>query len=410
MPEQDKVSNPENYTIKKRLQALHCCVIIPTYNNVSTISQVIEDVRNYCDDIFVVLDGPTDGTAEAVRELSGIHLVDYTPNHGKGYALRQGFEAARNKGFSNAITLDSDGQHYAKDIITLLEKAEELPNSLIVGARKMEGADQNKKSGFANKFSNFWYTIETLHTLPDTQSGYRLYPIAAMKGMRFLSTKYEFEVEVLVKAVWRGIKVTSVPIDVYYPPQSERISHFRPGPDFTRISFLNTYLVFCAVLYGHWMVIIRALTWKNAKWFIKKNFFDKDEPISKKALSVGWGVFMGIFPLWGFQMLVCGFLAHLFKLNKAIAVLASNISFAPVLPFIVYGSYKVGEWVMPAEKEAPINLEVIKADPTKFLVNSSVQYLAGGTLLALAAGITAVGVSYIVFYSYKRASLTLNRG
>lgn len=410
MPEQDKENESVKSTIQKRLKALNCCVIIPTYNNKTTILDVIDDVRHYCQDIFVVLDGPTDGTAEAVKKLTDITWIDYTPNHGKGYALRKGFDAAREKGFRHAITLDSDGQHYAKDIITLLEKAEEAPDSLIVGARKMEGADQNKKSGFANKFSNFWYTIETLHSLPDTQSGYRLYPIAKMKGMRFISTKYEFEVEVLVKAVWKGIPVTSVPIDVYYPPQSERISHFRPGPDFTRISFLNTYLVFCAVLYGHWLVIFRALTWKNAKRFIKKNFFDKEEPISKKALSVGWGIFMGIFPLWGFQMLVCGFLAHFFRLNKAISVLSSNISIPPFIPFILYGSYKMGEWIMPAENEAPIRLDAIKLDPAKFIVNSSLQYITGSTLLALACGIIATGASYIIFSAYKRAQLKLSGG
>jgi glycosyltransferase involved in cell wall biosynthesis len=398
----------QSLSVKERMKRLSCCVIIPTYNNVSSISQVVDDVSNYCSDIFVVLDGPTDGTAELIREIKGIQVIDYTPNRGKGFALRKGFKAARKEGFENAIALDSDGQHYAKDILTLLEKSEEVPGSLIVGARKMEGADQNKKSGFANKFSNFWYKIETLHSLPDTQSGYRLYPIGKMKGMLFLSTKYEFEVEVLVKAVWRGIKVTSTPIDVYYPPQSERVSHFRPGPDFTRISFLNTYLVLSAVLYGHWLVIFRALTWKNIKWFIKKNFFDQDEPISKKALSVGWGVFMGIFPAWGFQMLLCGILAHFFKLNKAISVLSSNISSPPFLPLIIYGSYKAGQWVLPSENNVPLDLDLIESDPARFLMDSSLQYFTGSVIFGIIGAAVATGISYCIFYLYQRASINIS--
>ena len=410
MPEEHTRYAVENTAVRERLHDLACCVIIPTYNNVSSIIQVLEDVSAYCDDIFVVLDGPTDGTAEVVRAFPGIRTVDYTPNRGKGYALRQGFEAARKEGFRHAITLDSDGQHYAKDIVTLLEKAEEMPDSLIVGARKMEGADQNKKSGFANRFSNFWFKVETFHSLPDTQSGYRLYPIRKMKGMRFLSTKYEFEVEVLVKAVWRGIPVTSVSVDVYYPPQSERISHFRPGPDFTRISLLNTYLVLCAMLYGHWLVIYRALTWPNVKKFIRKNFFDKDEPIPVKAASVGWGVFMGIFPVWGFQMLLCGVLAHVFRLNKAISVLSSNISTPPFIPFIIYGSYKVGQWVLPPEKEMPLDLDLIKADPGKFLADSTWQYFIGSTLLAAACGVLAFVLAYILFYAYKKTATKLRKG
>lgn len=391
------------------MRALSCCVIVPTYNNAGTIIQVLEDVAAYCDDVFVVLDGPTDGTAEAVRAYPGVHIVDYTPNRGKGHALRQGFAAARKEGFRHAITLDSDGQHYAKDILTLLQKAEEMPDSLIVGARKMEGADQNKKSGFANRFSNFWFKVETFHSLPDTQSGYRLYPIRKMKGMRFLSTKYEFEVEVLVKAVWRGIKVTSVPVDVYYPPQSQRISHFRPGPDFTRISILNTYLVLCAMLYGHWRVIFRALTWGNTKKFIRKNFFDKDEPISVKAASVGLGVFMGIFPVWGFQMLLCGLLAHVLKLNKAISVLSSNISAPPFIPFIIYGSYKLGQWILPPEKEMPLEVDLIRADPGAFIVGSSLQYIVGSVALAAAAGVLAFIVFYILFYAYKQTANKFRR-
>lgn len=399
----------ENTTVQDRLRALGCCVIVPTYNNVDTIISVLEDVKAHCDDVFAVCDGPTDGTAEAVRAFPGIRVLDYTPNRGKGFALRTGFEAARKEGFRHAITLDSDGQHYAKDILTLLEKAEEMPDSLIVGARKMDGADQNKKSGFANRFSNFWFKVETFHSLPDTQSGYRLYPIRKMRNMRFVSTKYEFEVEVLVKAVWRGIKVTSVPVDVYYPPQAERVSHFRPGPDFTRISLLNTYLVLCAMLYGHWRVIFRALTWTNIKKFIRKNFFDKDEPISIKAASVGWGVFMGIFPVWGFQMLVCGILAHLFKLNKAISILSSNISSPPFLPLIIYGSYKMGEWVLPPDRETPLDLDVIEADPAQFLVDSSLQYFVGSVLMATACGALAALASYVLFYLYKKAGIRLAR-
>lgn len=404
MPELSPAHTDIKATVPERMKAISCCVLIPTYNNVSTIKQVIDDVKKYTNDIFVVLDGPTDGTAEQVRGIPGITCIDYTPNRGKGFALRTGFEAARKAGFSHAITLDSDGQHYASDIPTLLEKAEENPNSLIVGARKMEGADQNKKSGFANKFSNFWYKVETFHSLPDTQSGYRLYPIAKMKGMRFISTKYEFEVEVLAKAVWRGIQVTSVPVEVYYPPQSERISHFRPGPDFTRISILNTYLVLSAMLYGHWLVIYRALTWDNIKRFIKKNFFDKDEPISTKALSVGWGVFMGIFPIWGLQMIVCGLLAHFFKLNKAISLLSSNISFGPMTALAVYGSYKMGEWILPPEKEMPMQWELVKADPAKFIVNSSLQFFSGGALLAFVCGLVAALLSFAIFFLYKKTT------
>lgn len=403
MPEaaSKSVLTPEN--CRALMRELSCCVIIPTYNNAGTVEPLIRSVLPYCADVFVVLDGPTDGTSEKVKSVEGIHVVEYEKNKGKGYALRKGFEAARRHGFKRAVTLDSDGQHFAHDIATLIMKAAENPDALIVGARKMEGARQSQKSSFANRFSNLWFKIETFHSLPDTQSGYRYYPINRLKDIRFVSTKYEFEVEVLVKAVWRGIHVTSVPVDVYYPPQKERISHFRPGPDFTRISFLNAYLVFSAVLYGHWAVMFRYLTWENFKNFVRRNFFDSEEPLIRKAASVGLGVFMGIFPVWGFQMLLCGIMAHFLRLNKAISVLSSNISAPPLVPFIIYGSYLMGLWVMPPEQEIQLRLDIIRQDPSRFLINGSLQYLSGSVILAFLAGLSAFGLSYFIFLLYRKS-------
>jgi hypothetical protein len=118
-----------------------------------------------------------------------------------------------------------------------------------MGARNMEQASVPGKSSFGNKFSNFWFWFETGIRLPDTQTGYRCYPIRAMEGMKFFTRKFEFEIEVIVRSVWKGIPITFVPVHVYYPPKEERVSHFRPFTDFTRISILNTVLVTLALLY-----------------------------------------------------------------------------------------------------------------------------------------------------------------
>lgn len=99
------------------------------------------------------------------------------------------------------------------------------------------------------KFSNFWFRIETGLNVPDTQSGYRLYPLELLKDIYFYSTKYEFEIEVLVRASWKGIKIESTEVSVYYPPKAERITHFRPLTDFLRISILNTILVIITFFY-----------------------------------------------------------------------------------------------------------------------------------------------------------------
>lgn len=378
----------------QKAKELGVCVLIPVYNNSKTIAQVIEDVKQYCTDILVVVDGSTDGSNEIVNSIPDISVLSYTPNAGKGIALRRGLKEIEKMGFNYAISIDSDGQHFAKDIPVFLDAIEKSPDTLFVGARIMKGQNQAKKSSFANKFSNFWYFVDTLHSLPDTQSGYRLYPVKTVNKIFFFSTKYEFEVEVLVKATWRGIPVKPVEVSVYYPPAEERVSFFRPGPDFTRISILNTYLLIMAVFYGHWMVIFRALQPKNIANFLRKQFLDPNEPIHIKAASVGFGIFMGIIPIWGWQMIVATVLSHFLKLNKGIVLLSSNISFPPLIPIIVYISLFFGKWINFNDEGDNI-IELIQShEYAEAILLGGVQYLVGSTIFAVIAGISGFIISY----------------
>ena len=231
------------------MSALNCCVLIPTYNNAQTLEKVINDVSEYSENIIVVNDGSTDSTNHTLAKFDAIHVVSYVNNKGKGFALRTGFDAAVNKGFDYVITIDSDGQHFADDIPVFVEKLETEKNSIIIGARNMNQDSVPGKSNFGNKFSNFWFRFNTGISVPDTQSGFRLYPVKSLEGINFITPKYEFEVEVIVRTAWRGIGVSAVPVKVYYPPAEERITHFRPVPDFSRVSVLNTVLVLIAVFY-----------------------------------------------------------------------------------------------------------------------------------------------------------------
>ncbi len=225
------------------------CVLVPTYNNAQTLRQVLRDVLEYTDQVLVVNDGSTDSTPEILKEFIDLSIVNFPTNKGKGYALRMGFKKAVELGYDYAITIDSDGQHYADDLPVFLKKLADHPSAIIIGARNMEHASIPGKSSFGHKFSNFWYWVETSLRLNDTQSGYRLYPVKLLNNFLFITRKYEFEIEVLVRASWSGIEVTDTPIKVFYAEKGKRISHFRPFWDFTRISILNTFLVTIALLY-----------------------------------------------------------------------------------------------------------------------------------------------------------------
>ncbi|MGN1240791.1 MAG: glycosyltransferase [Paludibacteraceae bacterium] len=228
------------------------CVLIPTFNNAGTVADVVSRAHRQIADIIVVNDGSTDNTLQQLAALDfPIHLVSYARNRGKGYALKQGFQEARRLGYDYVLTLDADGQHFPEDIHTLLHALALHQGALIVGSRQL--TDKNMPGGnkFANRFSNFWFRLQTHVALPDTQTGMRIYPLYRMRGWQWLSNRYEAELALLVFSAWANIPLVPVPIRVYYPPREERVSHFRPAYDFTRISILNTLLCLIAVVYGY---------------------------------------------------------------------------------------------------------------------------------------------------------------
>lgn len=360
------------------------CVLLPTYNNAGSLKAVLEDVLQYTTQVLVVNDGSTDDTAAILAGFPQIQVVSYMPNKGKGIALRTGIREAAKRGYEYAIAMDSDGQHYAKDLPRFLQQLEETPAALVVGARNMTVENVPGKSSFGNRFSNFWFWVNTGIKAPDTQSGYRMYPVQKLARKKYITRKYEFEIEVLVRAAWSGIPVMSIPVSVYYPPAEERVSHFRPFKDFTRISILNTFLVLIALLYIKPRDFVKLL-FSREGWRKIWNaiFVNPQESNHTKAASVGFGLFMGIVPVWGFQLAIGIPLAILFRMNKTLFLLAANISIFPFTPFIFLVSIITGklllgheQWMMSVDG---LTLERVTQEGAAFFL--------GGSVLAVAASV-----------------------
>lgn len=235
-------------------------ILVPTYNNAGTLKNVLERCLEQGLPVMVVDDGSTDDTGRILKEMTGragqdggLTVVTHPVNQGKGKALKTGFQEALKLGFSYVVTIDSDGQHFPEDIPALL--AQKGEKTLVVGSRSQMGADGG--SSFANRFSNFWFRLFTGVSLPDTQTGFRLYPLRRLPSLAILSSRYEAELALLVFSAWKGLELKPVAVRVAYP--EDRVSHFRPGADFFRISVLNTVLLLISLFYGWPRTLLRRI-------------------------------------------------------------------------------------------------------------------------------------------------------
>ncbi|MFB9107055.1 DUF2062 domain-containing protein [Flavobacterium gyeonganense] len=378
------------------LNSTNFCVIVPTYNNRKTLKKVLDSVLDFTPSVIIVNDGSTDETFNILKQYPQLTQIHHPKNLGKGRALRNGFRKAIEMKFEYAITIDSDGQHFASDIPNFIAAIQEEPNSLLIGSRNMTQENVPKKSSFGNKFSNFWFKFETGIKLDDTQSGFRLYPLRLLPK-RFYTNKFEFEIEVIVRAAWKGIVVKNIPIQVLYDP-AERVSHFRPFRDFTRISILNTVLVTNALLYIKPRDFFRRAKKKGFKKFFLEDILESKDSNFKKSAAIALGIFIGLSPFWGFQTILLFALAALFRLNKVIAFLTSNVSFPPFIPFIIYGSLKIGSIFVPSDTSLFLDSSMTFDDIQK----NAAQYIVGSLILASVSALSAGLISYFLLTAFTK--------
>ena len=381
------------------LNSTSFCVIVPTYNNQKTLKKVLDSILEFTSNVIIVNDGSTDETSQILKHYSQLTQIHHPKNIGKGRALRNGFRKAIEMKFEYAITIDSDGQHFASDIPNFISAIQEEPNALLIGSRNMAQENVPKKSSFGNKFSNFWFKFETGIKLDDTQSGFRLYPLQLLPK-KFYTNKFEFEIEVIVRAAWKGIVVKNIPIQVLYDP-AERVSHFRPFRDFTRISILNTVLVTNALLYIKPRDFFRRAKKKGFKKFFLEDILESKDSNFKKSAAIALGIFIGFSPFWGFQTILLFTFAAIFRLNKVIAYLTSNVSFPPFIPFIIYASLQVGSIFVSSNAPLVLDSSITLDDIQK----NATQYIVGSLILATVSALSVGLISYLLLTTFSKKQI-----
>jgi glycosyltransferase involved in cell wall biosynthesis len=218
-------------------------VLIPALNCEATIGEVVRGTRRFVHCVIVVSDGSTDATEDRARD-AGAEVLRHETVLGKGAALLTGMRALLGRGIDRVLTMDGDGQHLADEIPALLRASDREPAAVLIGARQIGPQMSTSARLFGNRFANRWVEIACGQALPDTQSGFRVYPLRETLALNAKARHFGFETEVLIRAVRAGLVIRSVPVRVFYPPPDERRSHYRPFVDTVRIIFIVLGLIF----------------------------------------------------------------------------------------------------------------------------------------------------------------------
>ena len=312
---------------------------IPIYNNGTTVKKVALECRSYLEHVVVVDDGSTDIDVTNLFKETDVTVLVHEENQGKGAALKTALDYIDDKNAEYMITIDGDGQHFAEDIDKFLSAIAEDDSSLIVGCRDFTADNIPEKSKFGRSFSNLWLKIETGLSLDDTQTGFRAYPVKLIKQLKLNGSFYDFEVEVLARGAWAGLKLKQVDIGVYYPKPEDRVTSFDSIKDNFRISLMHTRLV------GR-----RLNPWPHKKLIQSKTDFDKTllkNPIKLfkyllsenatpmgLAVSAAVGTIIAVLPIIGLHTVTIIYVTARLHLNKIMALAIQTLYSPPFVPFV----------------------------------------------------------------------------
>jgi len=327
-------------------------IIIPVYNNQKTLRGICEILCNMGLDVLVVDDGSMDGSIESISGLN-VHVVMHPFNMGKGRAIITGAEWAKEHGFKNILTMDGDGQHDPNDIKKFIDYLASNPDTLIIGTRDFSAPNIPDSSRFGRVFSNFWIKVESGIYIPDTQSGYRLYPVDLLLKLKLRAKRYNFEIEVITKAIWADIPVKWIDVNVTYPETSaENQSSFRPFVDNLRISITHTMLCLRALMPIPHRKLIKNQDSSKFDWSLFhpvklfKRLLSESTTPYELGLSAALGIFLGALPLIACHTAVIIYVAVKWHLNKIIAVGVSTLC-AP--PFVPVAAIELGHFMRKGE-------------------------------------------------------------
>jgi glycosyltransferase involved in cell wall biosynthesis len=314
--------------------------VIPTFNNKNTIKDIALECRKYLEHVIVVDDGSTDCDVSSMLSATDIVVLRHHKNFGKGKAMRTALDYIVACGGQFMITIDADGQHYPQDVNKFIPILRENPATIVIGCRDFKQESIPGKSKFGRAFSNFWISLETGIIVNDSQSGFRAYPVKYISKMHLSGDYYDFEAEVLTRGVWAGLSLKEVPINVFYPEASLRVSSFRPIKDNFRISCMHLKLIgrrlipipYPRVVPSEFRIDYKKII-KHPILFLKELLAENATPLGL-AIAAGVGMFLGVLPIIAGHIIVTIYVSERLHLNIVMAVAIQNLCMPPLMPIV----------------------------------------------------------------------------
>ncbi len=370
-------------------------IAVPVYNNPATLRDVVEHCLVQTPNVVVVDDGSTNGDAADLLAGIPVTILRHARNKGKGAALLTALHYISAQQGNWMVTIDADGQHDPADLPRFFPAMHNHPDSIIIGARDFATPNVPASSRFGRSFSNFWVQLETGIHVEDTQSGFRAYPVALIKKLPLRGTYYDFEIEVLVRAAWAGLKLRSVPISVWYAPPTERVSSFDSHRDNRRISRMHARLI------GR-----RLLPWPIRR-LVKRDYFtlwdllqnprrcflgllrENSSPVGL-SVSAGVGILLGALPLIAMHSISIVYVTTRLNLNKLMALTSQTLCIPPFVPLFCI---EVGHF-MHRGRWLPLHTpQDLLIDPHWHLLHWLLGSLVVAPLLALLGMLATYGIA-----------------
>lgn len=240
-------------------------VLIPSYNTGPKLLETVRDARLQHDAVWVVIDGSTDGSGQALRVMArsdpGIRVMELAQNQGKGAAILHGLIEAVANGYTHVLTMDSDGQHPAPMIPDYVALSRAHPDALILGKPVFDHTAPRERV-IGRRICNWWVNLETLHAgIGDSLFGMRVYPARPLLEVMQSSLsmrRFDFDAESAIRLVWRGMRPLNIETPVRYFTAAEGgVSHFHYLRDNVLLVGMHLRLLVGFLLRLPWLLVRR---------------------------------------------------------------------------------------------------------------------------------------------------------